>query len=158
LGIDIKKRFSENFRKAEVLTYRANVFTLFSKTEMKILETGKHMSFSEFRTYIQSFGMVRRHSFGFALVIVLVLSLVPKPVHAKSVSLCLNICDKVIVTNCDYGEVDIGHVHFQVIEIEPVVVVTFTLEIVTYFFRYIDKILLGFYPDVGVVPRFIVQS
>lgn len=158
LIIDIKKRFSENFRKAEVLTYRANVFTLFSKTEMRILETGKHMSFSEFRTYVQSFGMVRRYSFGFALVIVLILSLIPKPVHAKSISLYSNIYEKVFVTDYDYGEADIGYVYFQVIENEPVSVVTSTLEMVNYFFRYIDEILSGFYPDIGVIPKLIYRS
>ncbi len=159
LGIDIKKRFSENFRHAEVLTYRANVFTLFSKTELKILETGKQMSFSEFREYVKSLGMVRRHSFGFTLMVVLILSFIPKPVHAKSISLCSNVYEKIVVTNYNYGDVDIGTAHFQVIEIEPVTIITLVVEIIIYHFkRYTDEILSGFYPDIGVIPKFVNQN
>jgi hypothetical protein len=159
LGIDIKKRFSENFRHAEVLTYRANVFTLFSKTELKILETGKQMSFREFREHLKSLGMVRRHSFGFALVIVLILSFIPKPVHAKSISLCLNLYEKVVVTDYNYGDVDIGTAHFQLIENEPVTIITVVVEIIIYHFkRYTDEILSGFYPDIGVIPKLIYQK
>ncbi len=71
LYIDIRNRLSDSLVKAEVLSRRKDMLSVFSKQDKKLLALGKQMSFREFRIHLDSLGMKRRHSFASALFVVL---------------------------------------------------------------------------------------
>ena len=68
---DIKNRLVESIVKAEVLSRRKDMLSVFSKQDKKLIALSKQMSFREFRIHLDTLGMRRRHSFASALFVVL---------------------------------------------------------------------------------------
>ncbi len=158
LGIDIRNRFNEVLKKADVLARRNSMFTFFSKQEQQLFEIGKKMSRQEFRDHLDAIGITQKHSFLLALTVTLFLLIIPRSVfpavdthHEK----------QTIVTSIDYG---IDH-NDSVVSYDylPQAVIPDFLCVpssermcFTFYFPYrIGEILSGFLADIGGVPKVI---
>lgn len=162
LGLDIRARMSEVIHKTDVLIRRKKMLTVFSKAEEQILKAGRTMSIREFRRYLDSLGLQKQHSFGFGFIMLIIITVTPKLILAKPIHQTdFKIKYTVSYTNPDYGGPDIHHpsiVHFMtlVADCEQEVIVTILQKI-----RYIIDdmpLQIGFYPDIGVVPRIVIAS
>jgi hypothetical protein len=78
LWIDIKNRGKEALQKAEVISRRENLLSLFSKQEQKMIELGKTMGWAEFQKQLDSMEITRKHALIKALFVMVVISLVPR--------------------------------------------------------------------------------
>jgi len=100
LGIDIRNRFNEFLKKADVVSRRNSLFTLFSKQEQQLLEFGKRMTNVEFGEHLDSLGMERKHSFASALCVTLFLIIIPASLFPQTTSVIHK--EKVIIMKSDY--------------------------------------------------------
>lgn len=156
LGIDIRNRFSEVLKKADVVARRNSLFTLFSNQEQQLFEIGKKMSRQEFRNYLDTIGIAQRHSLFLALTVTLFLLIIPCSVfpavdthHEK----------QTIVTSIDYGidhndsVVSYNYLPQAVIPDFLCVPSSETMRFTFYFPYRIGEILSGFLDDIGGVPK-----
>lgn len=156
LGIDIRNRFSEVLKKADVVARRNSLFTLFSSQEQQLFEIGKKMSRQEFRDHLDAIGITQKHSFFLALTVTLFLLIVPRSVfpavdthHEK----------QTVVTSIDYGidhdnpVASYQYFHQAVIPDFLHVPLSETMCFTFYFPYRIGGILSGFLNDIGGVPK-----
>lgn len=101
LAIDIRNRVSESVFRAEVVSRRSKMLSVFSKQDEALLQLGKKMTLQEFREHLDSTGMVRRHSFAAALMVTMFLMLVPRCLFPQTDTLVIK--DKVVCVKVDYG-------------------------------------------------------
>lgn len=158
LGIDIRNRFNEVLKKADVVARRNSMFTFFSKQEQQLFEIGKKMSRQEFRDHLDAIGITQKHSFLLALTVTLFLLIIPRSVfpavdthHEK----------QTIVTSIDYGidhndsVVSYDYLPQAVIPDFLCVPSSETMYFTFYFPYRIGEILSGFLDDIGGVPKVI---
>lgn len=67
LGIDLRNRMYTLLRMTEIMSRRENMLSLLSSKETSLLKLGKSMSRKDFRLHLDGIGLVRRHSFRYAL-------------------------------------------------------------------------------------------
>lgn len=111
LGIDIRNRFNEFLKKADVISRRNSLFTLFSKQEQQLLEFGKRMTTREFSEHLDSVNMKRKHSFVNALCVTLFLIIVPTSLFPQKATKNFS-KENVIMMKSDYGG---GGIHYDVL-------------------------------------------
>lgn len=157
LWVDIKNRLALTLRTADVISRRATMLSILSKSEEKILETGRAMSIREFSEYLKNLGMVRQHSFCLALLVAVFIVFIPRSVHGKAIAVRAISHEKVI-TNPDYGGPDIKYqLHGNVFYFEMLLPEEHFTHVLEILFSYpiVQGILLaGFFPDIGKVPKF----
>ncbi len=153
LGIDMYNKFEETLRRADVVSRRGKLLSLFSKQEEQLFELGKKMTRIEFRTYLDSIGVVQKHSFTSALLVTLFLIIVPTSMFAQTTS--TNHKEKVIMMKSDYGG---GGIHYDVVAKSSAVLnygddvkqfpefVKLIFYITDWLYEYV------FVPDIGKVP------
>ncbi|MFZ2205623.1 MAG: hypothetical protein WAV23_03455 [Minisyncoccia bacterium] len=160
LWIDIRNRLNETLRKVEVLSRRKNMFSLLSRSDKKLVEIGKKMSLKEFREHLENIGMVRKHSFALALVVILCLVITPRMIiPAASFGTIIHI------TNIDNGGIDhdVGNsFHIDVSYYEAVIVplvriVNSSTIYIIYFTNQVWKTMKGFLLDIDGVPKVIIN-
>ena len=153
LGIDIRNRFQEMLRRADVVSRRASLFTLFSKQDEQLVQLGRRMNRKEFREHLDSLGMIQKHSFASALVVTLFLVIIPQSLFPHTMTQVKK--DLVIMKKVDYGGGGVSHVFDYTKKIEAITVPQ--LEVFT---ESLQKIFFvtdwiyenDFSPDIGKVP------
>ncbi len=110
LGIDIHNKFEETLRRADVVSRRGKLLSLFSKQEERLFELGKKMTQAEFREHLDSIGMIQKHSFASALLVTLFLIIIPASLFPQKTTTHIS-KEKVIIMKSDYGG---GGIHYDV--------------------------------------------
>lgn len=153
LGIDIGNRFQEMLRRADVVSRRASLFTLFSKQDERLVQLGKRMNRKEFREHLDSLGMIQKHSFASALIVTLFLVIIPQSLFPHTTTQVKK--DLVIMKKVDYGGGGISHAFDYIKKVEAIIVPQFEV-----FAEPLQKIFFvtdwvyenDFSPDIGKVP------
>ena len=154
IWLDIKNRGNALLRKAEVLSRRKQLFSLVTKGEQRLITLGRSMNRKEFRSYLDSIGMVRKHSFTIALLVTVILALTPQKSNAQEKTL-LHTCT-VATHTVDH---DVGtHIHTICIVHEATIpprteVPRTLLDDIIHFTNGIFKTLKGFLSGVDGVPK-----
>ncbi len=156
LSIDIYNKFEEALVRADVVSRRGKLLSLFSKQEEQLFELGKKMTRVEFRTYLDSIGMVQKHSFASALLVTLFLIIIPASLFPQTTPTAHK--EKVIMVKSDYGG---GGMHYDVVAKSSAVLnygddvkqfpefVKLIFYITDWLYEYV------FVPDIGKVPLVI---
>ncbi len=87
LAVDLISRASGLFHKAEVISRRSRMLGAFSKQEERLLKLGNTMSIQEFKVYLDSIGMARKHSFAASFAVTMFLVLAPRLLVVAAVGL-----------------------------------------------------------------------
>lgn len=87
LWIDLRLRFKQFMRKAEVVSRRNKMLSLFSKQEEALVRLGMTMTQSEFGLHLDNIGLKRQHSLGLACGALIFITLLPALVSAQSAPL-----------------------------------------------------------------------
>jgi hypothetical protein len=154
IWLDIKNRGNALLRKAEVLSRRKQLFSLVTKGEQRLVALGRSMDRKEFRSYLDSTGMVRRHSFTFALVVTVVLALTPQKSSAQEKTLPDTCTVTMHTIDHDVG----AHSYTMSVIYEAIVplrieVLRKLLDDILHFTNGILKTLKGFLPGVDGIPK-----
>lgn len=103
---DLKNRLVESLMKAEVLSRRKEMLSVFSRQDKRLIALSKQMSFREFRIHLDSLGMRRRHSFASALFVVLFFVSIQKVFSFPNYQ--LSGFETTIHTSASSGDADVG--------------------------------------------------
>ena len=161
LGVDIYNRTRDFIQRAEVVARRSVMLGLFSKQEERLLELGKKMSLREFREYLDSIGMTRKHSLAAALLAVVFMSFMP---HFADSSHAKNSNTHLIITSFDQGglynvsqaiDFDDGSTGLMAVMLD--VPDPYLITSVFYYFQEKQQILQGFLADIGGVPKVTIS-
>lgn len=159
LAIDIRNKMSELLDRAEVISRRKKMFTLFSEQEKQLLALRKTMSFSEFKAHLDDLGMRQNHYLGTALVATFFLLIIPQSV-VLAIETSVIKKDIVSIRECDHGNESIidasGYSCIKILSTYPEIPAIPSEAILIVFSRF--QAFAWFYfcdfiPDIGSVPK-----
>lgn len=154
LLIDIRNRSNLMLKKAEIISRRKNLISLFSRKEHELLRRGAKISRREFRKMLDDMGFVRRHSFGKILLFAIFLEIAVPCSFVVSAN-NPRFCAKEECVMYFSADRDIGRQKQVTWELCTAVSIPYVAKKVVIFFsqKKIGNILSGFIREILGVPR-----
>ncbi len=151
---DIRNRGKETLKKADVLSRRKNMFSIFSKEEERLLKLGRKMTLRQFRNHLNEQGLVRKHSLLVALCILPILTF---SFHTKSHE-NYHAQKKVTVYSKHYIDNDVGKEKISTFSIDIYlpqedISILLLIKQKVIFFNYIFRLSDGFLQKPRGVPK-----
>ena len=163
LAVDLINRWNSMLRKVDVLSRREKMMSLFSLKEQQLFLAGKKMSRKEFKSYLSSNGMVRKHSFAKAFVVYLFFTIAIPRAHAHRVLDFPVVKKECVMYSKSFFDTDVGfrkrfslayYIASDAIEVRKNQLRrSVWVNNIVYFPETIGRVLSGFSKDILSVPR-----